>query len=232
MRALVVGLGRMGAFHARALRDLGLDVSTVDPNPTRLADYRRVPALDFDVVCIATPITALADEACRWIGRARKMLIEKPMAATVADALELQRRTAGHDVAVGFVERFNPVVVALRADPAWRRDAPVKFTRWNTRPSVDVALDLTTHDADLVGHLEITGPPMFASRDDAPVIRRTIHVWRPAGPRSVNLTAHRESPLHAQWAAFLAGHPGPATPADAVAALYRAIGYRQEALAS
>ncbi len=209
----------MGGFHRRILSDLGYDVTTVDPDPDRGADHTIPPPGHFDIVCIAVPITDLAEQAAQFAGRARFLLIEKPMAATLAEARELAGLLAGQDVAVGYVERFNPRVRRLRAlladspQPVWAH-----FTRWNDRSSPNVTLDLGTHDRDLARFLGLTCPVRFDVQANATRPAREImicanHVLH------VDLTAHDTSPLHAQWHAFLSGQPGYATPADAVAVL-------------
>lgn len=219
MNALVVGAGRMGGFHRRILADLGYDPITVDPDPARGADHTTLPPGRFDIVCIAVPIRDLAEQAAQFAGRTRFLLIEKPMAATIAEARELAELLAGQDVAVGYVERFNPRVrrlCALLADspqPAWAH-----FTRWNDRPSPNVALDLEAHDRDLAQFLGLTCPVRFdeqanASRRCREIMICANHVLH------VDLTAHDTSPLHAQWHAFLSGQPGYATPSDAIAVL-------------
>lgn len=80
MRALVVGYGRMGAFHARVLRDLGYHVTMVDPDPNRRADHATVaearpewaPAGPippvFDVAAVAVPPERLLDTAYQLAG--------------------------------------------------------------------------------------------------------------------------------------------------------------------
>lgn len=223
MRALVVGAGRMGMFHRRALRDLGLDVTTVDPDPAAGADCVGVPYVPggFDVVCVAVPIAHLAEQAARWSGFEGWLLIEKPGAPCLSDARELARLLDGQRVAVGYVERFNPVVRQLQRDLVGRVPRAACFTRWNDRPSENVEIDLRAHDVDLARFLELDCPVSFAAKAATPFRRRLIEVLTgdPRDALTVDLTAHDTSPLHAQWHAFLSGRPGYATPADAVAAL-------------
>lgn len=237
MRALVVGAGRMGTFHRRVLRDLGLDVTTVDPDVSRGADYLAIPPRRFDVVCIATPIGQLAGEAARWVGHEGWLLIEKPMCSSVGDAVELAGLLEGQRVAVGYVERFNPQVRALReALDVIPAPLSARFTRWNDRPCDNIALDLASHDVDLVAHLGLTCPVAFDARCDGPYKRREILMAfalpsRRAALETVDLMAHTESPLHAQWEAFLGGHKGYATPTDAIDVL-TALRTQQTALAA
>lgn len=210
----------MGAFHRKALQDLGLDVTTVDPVPGR-ADYRSIPLRGyFEVVCVAVPIAHLADEAARWVGHEGHLLIEKPMAASSEGATELASLLEGQRVAVGYVERFNPQVRRLRCQlarlpsPAWAR-----FVRWSDRYSPDLALDLRSHDVDLVRHLGIECPVEFSCAAER-VVKQRIILARCAGQTlRADLLAHNTSPLHAQWHTFLGDDIGCATPADAIATL-------------
>jgi predicted dehydrogenase len=82
------------------------------------------------------------------------VLLEKPMAATVAEARELS--AIAHDceriLQIGHLERFNPAIVRLRSvlnHPRFiecHRLAP--FTERGT--DVDVILDLMVHDLDVI----------------------------------------------------------------------------------
>jgi prephenate dehydrogenase len=66
VKALIIGHGHMGAFHKKALSDLGYDVTTVDPDVNAGADYTRTPhGSHYEVVCVACPIEHLAEQAAR-----------------------------------------------------------------------------------------------------------------------------------------------------------------------
>jgi predicted dehydrogenase len=219
VRALVVGAGRMGRFHSKALTDLGYDVTTVDPDPAAGADQVRVTRRDYDAVCIATPIAHLAETADEWVGFEGRLLIEKPMASDTREARALADAMRGQRVAVGYVERFNPAVRSLR-ERVTGQVVGARFTRWNDRPTTDVRLDLVSHDIDLARHLRWDHAASFDTRSGCGIRRRTITVLTADGGRAhADLLAHATSPLHAQWHAFLLGRPGVATPEDAVQTL-------------
>lgn len=215
MRALVVGLGRMGRFHARALRDLGFDVATVDPDPAAGAGYRTVPHVGFDAVCVSVPMAHLAEAAAEWAGFAGRLLIEKPGAVSVREADQLSD-VLGAGTAVGYVERFNPVAQDLKGVlGGLPQPARATFRRWNTRPSPDVMLDLRSHDVDLARWLGLTGNVAYDTRAGSPILRRDVTLCS----LRVDLTAHNTSPLHAQWRAVLGDGRDVATLADARATL-------------
>ena len=204
----------MGGFHRRVLRDLGFDVTTVDPDPAVGADFVRVPHKNFGVVCVATPIQYLADEAARWVGHPGWLLVEKPFAASLAEAEALALLLADQAVCVGYVERFNPQIRRLRELLATSPPSAVVFRRWNDRESPDVALDLSSHDVDLAAFLGLQCLVTLDSRAETGLQRvRRVEI---DGVRRVDLMAHDSSPLHAQWHTFLSGRQGHAGPRDAV----------------
>src|SRR5262245_17633678 len=114
MRALVVGYGHMGRLHRKILRDLGYNVTTVDPNPTAGAAQPTVPHRNYHAVAIACPIHHLAEQAHGWEGHEGALLVEKPLATNPTEAGELAAILRGQRVAVGYIERFNPQARALK----------------------------------------------------------------------------------------------------------------------
>lgn len=215
----MIGVGRMGRLHRKVLRDLGYDVTTVDPDRAAAADHRSVPQRRFDVVCVSVPIPALAEQAAGWAGFAGHLLVEKPFAADAGEAAEVAGMLAGQRVAVGYVERFNPQTKRLREQLQDAGDAMTgRFVRWNDRPSRDLDLDLRSHDVDLAAWLQVPAP-VFSTRAGSPVRRRDITVSCGSRTFRADLFAHDTSPLHAQWHHFLTGGSDCATPDDAVTTL-------------
>ena len=230
-RALVVGYGRMGGFHAKVLRDLGYEVVTVDPDPESGADFptvtggagrpsswRQPPLAEFAVAAIATPPEFLVETAYELAG-IPKLLVEKPFATNTRDAsmLAAYLKACGSDVCVGLTERFNPQARALRTllhDGTLRDVSSARFVRWNDRPSFDVALDLKLHDVDLALWMR-AGHTSFDTRADSDVRVRRIEVTHADGVYECDLMAHDLSPLHALWHAFLTDGEYP-TPEDVI----------------
>jgi predicted dehydrogenase len=231
VRALIVGHGHMGRFHARVLRDLGYTVTTVDP--IAQADLAELPRDlgTYDVAAIATPpeLLGLYGIACADAGL--RTLIEKPFARSLDEA----ETTAGHQTdwwraCVGFIERFNPQVRRLRERlPAIGRPVQATFTRWSDRPSCDLLTDLRIHDVDLAHWLALDCPIAYDTRAST-TKRRTIAVHGTRGKITVDLMAHTQSPLHVLWHAFLTGQQVP-TLEDAVRA-HRALHVDAEAIAA
>lgn len=167
LRAAVIGVGHMGRFHAEKLAasDAAKLVAVADSNAARAQEVASTlgcaPATDFrtllgaiDAAFVAVP-TALHREvvgACLEAGV--HVLVEKPLARTLAEADELLAlaRAKGLALQVGHLERFNPAFVALAAQTG--RPLLIDIERLASfKPrgtDVDVVLDLMIHDLDLV----------------------------------------------------------------------------------
>ena len=163
----VVGVGSLGYHHARILTDmLGREnVRVYDRDPTRgaevAAELEVRAARDrselFDTVSaavIAVPTSQHAEVALAALEAGVHVLIEKPLAANLAeaDAVLEAAQARGLLVGTGHVERFNP---ALRACEPYL-DVPRfieshRLSPFGTRGlDVAVVLDLMIHDIDLV----------------------------------------------------------------------------------
>jgi UDP-N-acetylglucosamine 3-dehydrogenase len=177
-RALVLGLGVMGSIHLRVLSQLaGVEVvAAVDPSPERRAAALAgrpglrafatlAQALDAtapDFACLAAPATELPSLAAEALAAGVPLLVEKPLAATEEEALEMldEAERRGLLLAVGHVERCNPAVIELkrRLDEGQAgRVFQMNARRLSPFPDRDsmlgVALDLSTHDIDVMRYL-------------------------------------------------------------------------------
>jgi predicted dehydrogenase len=167
VRIAVVGVGSLGQHHARILSALpeARLAAVVDRDSARagaiaarhgvasLTDHRRLPS-DLEAVTIAVPTSDHAEVASDCLRRGLDVLVEKPMTATVAEAMSLiaAAEAAGRMLLVGHTERFNPVV---RAAAGRVRDARFieahRLGVFSDRSTdVDVVLDLMIHDLDIV----------------------------------------------------------------------------------
>ncbi len=163
----MVGAGGLGYHHVRILRDLpgvrfaGFHEERVE-RAAQVAGELGVRAFDsldalldeVDALTVVVPTPAHFAVAREALLRGKHLLIEKPIATTLAEAdelLELAER-AGVVVQTGHVERFNQAVRA--ALPHVRGPRFVESDRlapFNPRGSdVAVVLDLMIHDIDLV----------------------------------------------------------------------------------
>jgi predicted dehydrogenase len=107
-----------------------------------------------DAVTIATPTMTHIDIAMPLVEAGMAVLIEKPLAAGLAEADRLLAAAArtGIVVATGHTERFNPAVSA--ALPLVTKPRFVEIHRLGTFPErsldIDVIFDLMIHDLDLL----------------------------------------------------------------------------------
>jgi predicted dehydrogenase len=214
VRVAVIGVGHLGRHHARILASMpGAElVAVVDTNRpraeeiaaasagTRAAfDYRDVLG-HIDAVTIATPTELHADIGAAFLSAGVPVLVEKPLARSLAEADLLIRVSArnGALLAVGHTERFNPAVAVARpllTDPRF-----IEVHRLGTFPErsldIDVVFDLMIHDLDIVLSLvksevesvEAVGVPVLTGRVDIANAR-----VRFANGCIVNLTASRIS---------------------------------------
>lgn len=175
-RAGVIGLGAMGANHARVLREMpGVAlVAVADPDISRAAavqtgdarpyeDYRAMLEGErLDCVTIAAPTRAHYGIAEAAIARGIPLLVEKPLAATLDEGRRLRGLATGAGVplAVGHIERFNPAVIELQRRlqaGELGRVYQVHARRVGPFPArvrdVGVVLDLAPHDIDVMRFL-------------------------------------------------------------------------------
>jgi predicted dehydrogenase len=167
LRVGVIGVGHLGQHHARLLSAMeGVElVGVVDVKPGRAEEIaakcgtKAVPnaahLLDqADAVTVAVPTVSHLDVALPFLERGVAVLVEKPIAPSMADADRLidAATRAGTTLATGHTERFNPAVVA--ALPLISNPRFVEVHRLGTFPErsldIDVIYDLMIHDLDLL----------------------------------------------------------------------------------
>ena len=118
------------------------------------ASVAELVAAGVDAVSIAVPTIAHLAVARELMEAGVDVLIEKPLASTLAEADELQAIATEHNriVQVGHLERFNPAVRAtlpLLTKPMFFEVHRLSiFTPRSL--DVDVVLDLMIHDIDIV----------------------------------------------------------------------------------
>ncbi len=123
-------------------------------SPEACLEACRDGKLHLDAVSICVPTSAHYAVATQALAQGLDVLLEKPIAVTLAeaDALVGQAAAAGRILQVGLLERFNPAVTA--AEPLV--NGPMFFEAhrlsvFHRRAlDVDVVLDLMIHDLDIV----------------------------------------------------------------------------------
>jgi len=168
VRVAVIGAGHMGRYHAQKFASCeGAELAAiVDADPSRAAafpgaaffqDYRdTLDVADAAVIAVPTNHHYAIARAC--IAHGLHVLIEKPIAATVAQADALIRLAKKRKVVlqVGHVERYNRGFAAISE----RLDRPMYIETERLAPfksrgvEVDVVMDLMIHDLDLMVALE------------------------------------------------------------------------------
>ena len=212
-RVGVIGVGHLGQHHARLLAAMpGVELAgVVDADAARAADVAARYATRclaspggllgaVDAVTIAAPTAVHVELALPFVEAGVPVLVEKPIAATLAEADRLlaAARDRGTMVAAGHTERFNPAVAA--ALPLISSPKFVEIHRLGTFPErsldIDVIFDLMIHDLDLLlavlGHdvssVEAVGVNVLTPRVDIANVR-----LRFASGCIANLTASRIS---------------------------------------
>jgi predicted dehydrogenase len=174
----VFGAGAFGRNHLRVYRRLEQEgygvrlAAVVDSNPATAERERqagdvtvfpsveacleacRAGTLALDAVSICVPTSAHYAVASQALQEGLDLLVEKPIAATLAEADSLigQAAAGGRILQVGLLERFNPAVTAAAA----LVNGPMFFEAhrlsvFHRRAlDVDVVLDLMIHDLDIV----------------------------------------------------------------------------------
>ncbi len=197
LKAAAIGTGSLGRHHARNYAELAREnvielAGICDANAETASaiaaehgcraftDWRELLELA-DIVSIATPTETHCEIACAFLERGVHVLVEKPMALSVAeaDAMIAAAERSGAKLMVGQLERFNPAMVALRP----KVDEPLYFEIHRVSPfpnrslDVDVVLDVMIHDLDavqwLVGRdvkvsaIHAVGIPVISDKVDA-----------------------------------------------------------------
>jgi predicted dehydrogenase len=127
------------------------------------SDYRAMlETVKPDFVSLAVPTSQHYPVATDLIERGIHVLVEKPITIKIEEGRDLIERAQACRVklSVGHVERFNPVVVALKQHLDEGRLGQlfqISVQRISGLPprvrDVGVALDLATHDLDVMRHL-------------------------------------------------------------------------------
>ena len=173
IRVAVIGAGAFGKNHARVYHELQKAgeavelVGIVDTNSARagalatqfgtkpfssLNELLQIGAVDAASVAVPTTLHLPVAKAAMQAGL--DVLIEKPIAATLAEADDLVRtaKETGRIGQVGHLERFNPAVRAtypLITHPMFFEVH--RLSVFGPRAlDVDVVLDLMIHDLDIV----------------------------------------------------------------------------------
>lgn len=195
----VIGCGYWGPKLARNFHDMPeADLSWVcDFRPERLAhmvqlypevratsELRDVLESDVDAVAIATPVRTHHSLAIQALNAGKHVLVEKPLAANAAQALEIALRAEelGLTAMVGHTFLYNPAVNVVRDVVSSGELGQVYYvnsTRVNLgllQPDINVLWDLAPHDISILLHILQDEPVDVAAQGEVFVQKsRQIH---------------------------------------------------------
>jgi predicted dehydrogenase len=227
IRVAVAGVGGFGKNHARVWSAMaGVELACiVDENKTRAAEIAKefnTKAIDnlddlaregVEAVSVAVPTTDHAEVGCRLLNAGLDVLVEKPMAASLAEADRLIAAAKGSAriLQVGHVERFNGAVAAAQKIMSRPMFFEVHRLGIFTPRSldVDVVYDVMIHDLDIllalvdapVVDLKAVGIPVITDKVDIAHARVEFDTGTVA-----NVTASRVSTERVRKMRFFQAH--------------------------
>jgi len=170
LKAAVVGTGSWGKHHLRVLNDLGYLDSFVEMNDERRKLYEKKYSIKgfsnindlikdhhVDIVNICTPTITHFDIAKTTLSNGISTLVEKPLTYSSSQGEELVNLAHDNNAAltVGFVERFNPVIIDIKNNlqkQTYGDPLLIEFQRENrwagVTKDIGVILDSSVHDID------------------------------------------------------------------------------------
>jgi predicted dehydrogenase len=216
-RIAVLGCGYWGSNHIRTLKALGALHAVSDVNPARAEGFAseqdclaiEPEALfvhsDIDAIVMALPPQFHADMAVRAVQGGKDVLVEKPIALTVADAERSVKAAVdnGRVFMVGHVLRFHPAFETLKAlidngelgEVRYIHSHRLGLGKFHTEN--DALWDLAPHDLSMI--LAITGTEPIEVRGEGAALLDNLsdfahlHMRFPNGLRS-HLFASRLNP--------------------------------------
>ena len=196
IKVAVIGAGKMGTHHARALsKAAGVELVGVcdtnvwkaqlaawQSNSVAVRDYKdMLGRVDAVIIAVPTPFHYEVGKAALEAGA--HCLIEKPLASSVDEAKELLALSEAKQLVlqVGHIERFNPAVleaVQHIRDP--RYIIVERLGPYDPRMShIGVVMDLMIHDLDIlltlvgseVESIEALGANLLSGHEDIANVR-------------------------------------------------------------
>jgi predicted dehydrogenase len=222
----VVGAGEFGRNHARVYgelqntellgifdRDAAKARAVAEEFHTRVFGDLEELRGRVKAASVAVPTEAHSEVGCRLLEMGIDVLVEKPMAADLAqaDALLKAAKRNQRILQVGHVERFNPAVIAV--EPIVNRPLFFEVHRLGVFTArsldVDVIYDLMIHDLDIllalvkeqVTEVKAVGIPVLTDKVDIAHARLEFE-----GGAVANVTASRVSTERVRKMRFFQQH--------------------------
>ena len=226
IRVAVVGAGDFGRNHARVYRELpGADlVGIVDANAERAAKIAQEFSTEVisdmeslagrvDAASVVVPTVAHSRIGCRLLELGVDVIVEKPMAASQAEADELISTAArgGRILQVGHLERFNPGIVAVM--PVVNHPLYFEVHRLGVFTprslDIDVVYDVMIHDLDILLAI-VNAPVVDVKAIGVPVLTDKVDIAHArldfASGAVANVTASRVSTERVRKMRFFQQH--------------------------
>ncbi|MFH1849759.1 MAG: Gfo/Idh/MocA family oxidoreductase [archaeon] len=173
MKAAVIGIGAMGANHARVYAEKGILAAVSDQDEALLEKARkRYTARTYksyrelidtekpDIVSVAVPTKMHEEVATYALKNGVHTLLEKPIASTHDEAAGIIKAAKNAKLMIGHIERFNPAVIELKRQfdaGVLGRIFKIDVNRVGPFPSrirdVGVVIDLAVHDLNVISYL-------------------------------------------------------------------------------
>lgn len=219
-RIAVLGCGYWGSNHIRTLKGLGALAAVSDIHLERaeakaaehgclaLTPEALIASPDIDAIVLALPAQFHADYAERAVKAGKDVLVEKPIALTVADAERAVQaaRDAGRVFMVGHILRFHPAFEGLKAladsgelgKVGYIHSHRLGLGKFHTEN--DALWDLAPHDLSMILAITTTEPVTVSGEGAALVDHLSdfahVHMTFPDGVRghvfASRLNAYRE----------------------------------------
>lgn len=174
LNVAVIGCGAMGKSHVRVYSEIGsVNLVAVSDSNKEVADaiakkYHIHGYSDYnemldkekiDLVSVVVPTSLHKRIALDCIAKGMNLLIEKPIASTCAEGLEIIKaaKKKGVLLTVGHIERFNPAIIELKRriengelGKIYKVDANRVGPFPHRVSDVGVVIDLAVHDVDIM----------------------------------------------------------------------------------
>jgi len=169
MKISVIGGGIMGTNHIRVLKTLGHEVIAIEAKEARSQELYNLFGIkvysnledakveNTEAYVVATPTTTHFP-LVKWIleNDRKPVLIEKPVCATIEEAMQIKALAQDTLVMVGHIEHYNPIVNYTKK---FLENTKVKLINTyrlgfnNRTEDTGVVSDLAIHDIGVVSHI-------------------------------------------------------------------------------
>lgn len=186
MKMAVIGTGGWGKNHLRVLHEIGSLAAFCDVDQSRVKEFQekyRVNGYhdidnllnkeDLDGVIICTPTSTHYEIAKKTIDLGLHTFVEKPLTESGNEGEKLveQAKRKNVKLSAGYIERFNPAVIELKAMlKSGKLGKPIllEFHRENRLPihikDVGIIIDTSVHDIDTARWIFGSEPKMVFAR--------------------------------------------------------------------